>query len=46
MSDDEIFKIFKDNSFTNNTVFLKAKEISLELDNLSCHSLLERIIKE
>ena len=46
MSDNDIFKIFHDDSFINSELFLKAKSIAFELDNLSCHSFLERILED
>ncbi|MGN0992635.1 MAG: 3'-5' exonuclease, partial [Bacilli bacterium] len=44
--DDDIFKTFKDNSFYTNEIFLKASNISKEIDNISCYKFLEKILKE
>lgn len=43
-SDDEIFRIFKDNSFYDSDVFKKCKDIADDLDSLSNRELYDRII--
>ena len=44
LSDEEIFSVFKDNTFKETEIYIKAKEIANELDNLSCHSFLEKVL--
>ena len=44
--DDYIFKTFKDNNFYQDEIFLKASSLSKELDNISCHELLEKVLKQ
>ena len=44
--DDYIFKTFKDNNFYQDEIFLKASSLSKELDNISCHELLEKVLEE
>ena len=46
MTDSEIFEVFKNDSFKDSIIFLKAKKIALCLDSLSCHSFLDMILKE
>ena len=46
MSDEEIFKIFKDGSFKQTSLYEKAKKIAYTLDDISCHQFLESILSE
>ena len=44
MSDEEIFDIFNNNSFKDNTLYIKAKSISEKLDYVNINSLIVEII--
>ncbi len=44
--DEEIFKIFKDNTFKETELYNKAKELSNNLDNMSCHEFLEKLLTQ
>ena len=46
LSDDEIFKSFKENNFTNNIVFETFKDLAKEITHTSVSTLLEQIIKK
>ena len=46
IDDSKIFNIFKNKTFKDTIIYLKAQKIALELDNLSCHSFLEKILDE
>ena len=46
MSDEEIFKIFKDGLFKQTSLYEKAKKIAYTLDDISCHQFLENILSE
>lgn len=45
-SDSTIIETFKNNTFKETELYQKAKEIAQNLDNISCHEFLTRIIKD
>ena len=46
VSDDDIFNIFCNDSFRQTELFEKCLDVARDLDNLSCHSFLDRILDD
>lgn len=46
LTDEEIFKIFKENKFKDTELFSTIKEIANKLDELSCHSMLQLVLEK